>query len=73
MIYYLVFDLVYIVKLVYIGMEELSVVMQCVVVGLKVIVKNKNNGILSFSIVGMEVYVGGIVEKLNMYIVVLVN
>ena len=37
------------------------------VAGLKVIVKDKNNGILSSSISGMKVNIGGIAEKLNLY------
>ena len=71
--YYPVFDLVYTVKPAHIGTEELSAAMQRVVAGLKVIVKNKNNGILSSSIAGMEVHVGGIAEKLNMYTAAPVN
>lgn len=58
--YYPVFDLVYTVKPAHIGTEELSAAMQRVVAGLKVIVKNKNNGILSSSIAGMEVHVGAL-------------
>ena len=63
----------YTVKPAHIGTEELSAAMQRVVAGLKVIVKNKNNGILSSSIAGMEVHVGGIAEKLNMYTAAPVN
>lgn len=63
----------YTVKPAHIGTEELSAAMQRVVAGLKVIVKNKNNGILNSSIAGMEVHVGGIAEKLNMYTAAPVN
>ena len=65
--YYPVFDLVYAVNSVNIGTEELSASMKRQVAGLKVIVKDSNNGILSSSISGMNVYIGGIAEKLNMY------
>ena len=58
--YYPVFDLVYTVKPAHIGTEELKVIV-------------KNNGILSSSIAGMEVHVGGIAEKLNMYTAAPVN
>ena len=71
--YYPVFDLVYTVKPAHIGTEELSAAMQRVVAGLKVIVKNKNNGILSSSIASMEVHIGGIAEKLNVYTAAPVN
>lgn len=65
--YYPVYDLVYAVKPANIGTEELSAAMKRQVAGLKVIVKDKNNGVLSSSIASMKVHVGGIAEKLNMY------
>lgn len=65
--YYPVFDLVYAVKPATIGSEELSAAMKRQVAGLKVIVKDRNNGILSSSIASMKVHIGGIAEKLNMY------
>lgn len=65
--YYPVFDLVYAVKPANIGTEELSAAMKRQVAGLKVIVKDKNNGILNSSIASMKVHIGGIAEKLNMY------
>ena len=65
--YYPVFDLVYAVKPANIGTEELNAAMKRKVAGLKVIVKDKNNGILSSSISGMKVNIGGIAEKLNLY------
>ena len=65
--YYPVFDLVYAVKPVHIGTENLSAAMKRQVAGLKVIVKDKNNGILSASIASMEVRIGGIAEKMNLY------
>lgn len=71
--YYPVFDLVYAVKPAHIGTEELSAAMNRVVSGIKVIVKNKNNGILSASIASMEVRVGSIAEKLNLYTAAPVN
>lgn len=65
--YYPVYDLVYAVKPANIGTEELSAAMKRQVAGLKVIVKDKNNGVLSSSISAMNVHIGGIAEKLNMY------
>ena len=58
--YYPVFDLVYAVKPANIGTEELNAAMKRKVAGLKVIVKDKNNGILSSSISGMKVNIGEI-------------
>lgn len=71
--YYPVFDLVYAVKPANIGTEELNAAMKRQVAGLKVIVKDKNNGILSSSIASMKVYIGGIAEKLNLYTAAPVN
>lgn len=71
--YYPVFDLVYAVKPANIGSEELSAAMKRQVAGLKVIVKDKNNGILSASIASMNVHIGGIAEKINVYKAALVN
>lgn len=65
--YYPVLDLVFAVKPAHIGTEELSAAMKRKVAGLKVIVKDKNNGILSSSISTMNVHIGGIAEKLNMF------
>ena len=65
--YYPVYDFVYAVKPANIGTEELSAAMKRQVAGLKVIVKDKNNGVLSSSIASMKVHIGGIAEKLNMY------
>lgn len=71
--YYPVFDLVYALKPANIGTEELSAAMKRQVAGLKVIVKNTNNGVLSATIAGMEVHIGGIAEKINVYSAALVN
>lgn len=71
--YYPVYDLVYAVKPANIGTEELNAAMKRQVAGLKVIVKDKNNGILSSSIAKMEVHIGGIAEKLNLYTAEAVN
>lgn len=65
--YYPVFDLVYAVKPANIGTEELNAAMKRQVAGLKVIVKNRDNGILSSSISSMNVHIGGIAEKINLY------
>lgn len=66
-IYYPALDLVFAVKPAHIGTEELSAAMKRKVAGLKVIVKDKNNGILSSSISSMNIHIGGIAEKLNMF------
>lgn len=71
--YYPVFDFVYALKPANIGSEELSAAMKRQVAGLKVIVKNQNNGILSASIASMRVHIGGIAEKINVYSAALVN
>ncbi len=71
--YYPVFDLVYAIKPANIGSEELSAAMKRQVAGLKVIVKNRNNGILSAGIAGMDVHIGGIAEKINVYSATLAN
>lgn len=65
--YYPVYDLVYAVKPANIGTDELSTAMKRQVAGLKVVVKDKNNGVLSSSIDRMKVHIGSIAEKLNMY------
>lgn len=66
-VYYPAYDLVYAVKPIVIGSEKLSASLARKVAGIKVIVKDKNNGILSASISTMTVKIGGIAEKLNMY------
>lgn len=65
--YYPTFDLVYAVKSIDIGVEELNASLQRVVAGLKVIVKNTDNSALSNTIAGMNVLIGSIAESLNMY------
>ena len=62
-----VFDLVFAVKSTKIGSEELNAALSREVAGIKVIVKNKNNGILSSSIASMKVHIGGIAEKINFF------
>ncbi len=62
-----VFDLVYAVKPVNVGTEDLNAAMKRQVAGLKVIVKDKNNGVLSSSISSIEAHIGGIAEKLNVF------
>lgn len=71
--YYPVFDLAYAVKPAHIGTEDLSASLARQVAGLKVIVKDKNNGILSSSISSIQVLIGGIAEKLNFYTAAPVN
>lgn len=65
--YHPVFDLVYAVQSTRVGTEDLNAAMKRQVAGLKVIVKAKNNGILSSSISSMDVHIGSIAEKINMY------
>lgn len=65
--YYPVFDMVYAVKATNIGTENLSAALKRTVAGLKVIVKDRNNGILSASIDSMYVHVTGISTALNFY------
>lgn len=65
--YYPVFDLVHAVKQTNIGSENLSAELNRVVAGIKVIVKDKNNGILSSSIDSMYVHITGIATSLNFY------
>lgn len=65
--YYPVYDMVHAVKPVNVGTEELTAAMTRKVAGLKVIVKDKDNGVLSSSISEMRVHIGGIAEKINVY------
>lgn len=65
--YYPVFDMVYAVKAANIGSENLNAALNRVVAGLKVIVKDKDNGILSSSIDSMYVHISGISTALNFY------
>lgn len=65
--YYPVFDLVHAVQPTNIGNEDLKASLKRVVTGLKVIIKDKNNGILSSSIDSMVVRITNIAEKLNFY------
>lgn len=61
------FDLVYAVKSIDIGVEELSASMKRVVSGLQVTVKNADNSKLSSSISNMQIKIGSIAQKLNVY------
>ena len=65
--FYPTFDFVYALKGIDIGVEELSASMQRVVAGLQVIVKNKDNSPLSTTISNMEIRIGSIAEKINVY------
>ncbi|WP_300701800.1 FimB/Mfa2 family fimbrial subunit [Bacteroides sp.] len=65
--YYPVFDLVHAIQPAVIGTEDLKASLQRVVAGLKVTVKNKDNGILSSSIDSMIVRITNISEQLNAY------
>lgn len=62
-----VYDLVYAVKSVNVGAEDLKVDLKRAVAGLKVIVKKKNNGLFNSNVTGMTVRVTGIAERLNFY------
>lgn len=65
--YYPVYDLVHAVQPANIGSEELKASLKRVVTGLKVIIKNKDNSILSSSIDSMIVRVTNIADELNFY------
>lgn len=65
--YYPVFDMVWAVKPTIVGTENLSAKLNRVVAGLKVIIKDRNNGILSSSIDSMYVHISGISTSLNFY------
>ena len=65
--YYPVFDLVHAVQPAHIGSEDLKASLKRVVTGLKVIIKDKNNGILSSSIDSMVVRITNIAGELNFY------
>lgn len=65
--YYPVYDMVHAVKPTNIGTENLTASLNRVVAGLKVIVKDRNNGILSSSIDSMYVHITGISTSLNFY------
>lgn len=71
--YYPALDLVFAVKPANIGTDELNAAMKRKVAGLKVIVKDKNNGILSSSISTMNIHIGGIAEMLNMFTAAPIN
>lgn len=66
-IYYPAFDLVHAIQPAVIGTEDLKASLHRVVAGLKVIIKNKDNGILSSSIDSMTVRITNISEQLNAY------
>lgn len=65
--YYPVFDLVYAAQPAKIGTENLQAALKRVVAGIKVIIKNKDNGILSSSIDSTIVRVTNIAQELNFY------
>ena len=61
-----VFDMVHAIKEMDTS-EDFQASLQRVVAGLKVIVKRKDNGIFDSDILKMQVQIGGIAEKLNVY------
>lgn len=65
--YYPAFDMVHAVKAADVGTEPLSASLERVVAGLKVIVKDQDNGVLSSSISDMTVCVTNIASELNFY------
>ena len=65
--YYPVFDLVHAVQPANIGSEDLKASLKRVVTGLKEVIKDKNNGILSSSIDSMVVRITNIAGELNFY------
>lgn len=65
--YYPVFDLVHSTQPAVIGADELKASLQRMVAGLKVIIKNKDNGILSASIDSVVIRITNISGELNFY------
>lgn len=65
--YHPTFDLVYAVKSLDVGVEDLNAALQRVVAGLKIVVKNADNSTLNPAIAGMEIHIGSIAEKQNAY------
>lgn len=61
------FDLVYAVNSVDIGVEDLSASLKRVVSGLQVIVKNADDSKISPTISNVQIHIGSIAEKLNLY------
>lgn len=66
-IYYPVFDLVYATQPVNIGSESLSGSLKRVVAGIKVVLKDKDNAVLSSSIDSVAVRITNIYSELNYY------
>lgn len=66
-IYYPVFDLVYATQPVNIGSESLSGSLKRVVAGIKVVLKDKDNAVLSSSIDSVSVRITNIYSELNYY------
>lgn len=64
--YYPVYDMVFAQKEIHTS-EDFKAELKRVVAGLKVTVKNSNNGTFSPNIKSMEVHIGSIAEKLNFY------
>lgn len=62
-----VYDMAQAVKEVTIGNEDLQVHVRRVVAGLKVIVKMKDNGVISSSVEDIKVHIHGIAERMNLY------
>ena len=65
--YYPTYDLVFACHRVTVGAEDLDAALKRVVAGLKVILKDKDNQVLSTEITNVEVRVTNIYEKLNAY------
>ena len=65
--YYPTYDLVFACHRVTVGAEDLDAALKRVVAGLKVLLKDKDNQVLSTEITNVEVRVTNIYEKLNAY------
>ena len=65
--YYPTYDLVFACHRVTVGAEDLDAALKRVVAGLKVVLKDKDNQVLSTEITNVEVRVNNIYEKLNAY------
>ena len=62
-----VYDLVYAIKPVHIGTEDLTASLTRVTAGLKVILKQEDNSAFNSSITSVNVHIGNIAEKMNFY------
>lgn len=65
--YYPVYDYVFSVEPIKVGIEKMSAVLTRATAGLRVTLRNKNGGVLDSSIAGVRILVGSIASTLNYY------